>query len=499
MQRIEGQGTDSQQLARNVISWIVCAKRPLTTLELQHALAVVIGETELDHENFTPINEMVSVCAGLVTVDERSGIIRLVHYTTQEYFHKAQEHRFPNAETDITKVCVSYLSLDAFESGPCHWFKELEGRLDQNALYDYSAKNWGHHARKATILCPEVIRFLNCKMKLEASTQALLRPFSWPKTKYLTRQMKHRMTGLHLAAYFGVEEAVNTLLSEEVATTSDDQALPGARLDLKDSFGRTPLSWAAQNGHEAVVKQLLEKGTDIDLKDGFGCTPLSLAADNGQEAVVKQLLEKGADLDSKNQFNRTPLLLAARNGYEAVVKHLLDKCADIDTKDKYNHTPLSWAAQNGHEAVVKQLLDKGADIDTKDQINQMPLLWAARNGHEAVVKQLLDKGADIDTKNRLNETPLSRAAENGHEAVVKQLLDKGADIDTKDLFNRTPLSWASENGHDAVVKQLLEKGADLGLGEQATVCLGRRGAFRSPGWCDSQDHVIEYFCIPTVL
>jgi hypothetical protein len=66
---------DSQQLVKNVISWIVCAKRLLTTLERQHALAVVISETELDQLNFTPDNEMVSVCAGLVTVDERSGII----------------------------------------------------------------------------------------------------------------------------------------------------------------------------------------------------------------------------------------------------------------------------------------------------------------------------------------------------------------------------------------------------------------------------------------
>lgn len=57
-----------------------CAKRPLTTLELQHALAVEVGESELDEENFPEIEDMVSVCAGLVTVDEECGIIRLVHY-----------------------------------------------------------------------------------------------------------------------------------------------------------------------------------------------------------------------------------------------------------------------------------------------------------------------------------------------------------------------------------------------------------------------------------
>jgi hypothetical protein len=34
MERIDGQVADSQELAKQVLSWITCAKRPLTTLEL---------------------------------------------------------------------------------------------------------------------------------------------------------------------------------------------------------------------------------------------------------------------------------------------------------------------------------------------------------------------------------------------------------------------------------------------------------------------------------
>ena len=51
--------------------------------------------------------------------------------------------------------------------------------------------------------------------------------------------------------------------------------LPEAlEVDLRDDDGRTPLSWAAGNGHEAVVKLLLEKGAELESQDGYGQTAI---------------------------------------------------------------------------------------------------------------------------------------------------------------------------------------------------------------------------------
>ncbi|RYP05212.1 hypothetical protein DL765_009909 [Monosporascus sp. GIB2] len=107
-------------------------------------------------------------------------------------------------------------------------------------------------------------------------------------------------------------------------------------------------------GLEEVVKAIVGK-YDLDVKDSYGRTPLLLAAGNGHGDVVQQLLEKGADIEAKDDYGRTPLIVAAWRGYRAIVQQLLEKGADIEAKNSFRGTPLSHAAENGHEAVVQLL------------------------------------------------------------------------------------------------------------------------------------------------
>ena len=150
MKRIEGQEEGFRVLAKKVLSWVTHAKRPLITTELQHALAVREGLAELDEDFIPEVEDLISVCAGLVTVNEQSQVIGWIHYTTQEYFERTWTDWFPDAETDIAKTCITYLSFDAFETGFCPTDEEFEARLRLNPLYDYAARNWGHHVRTAS-------------------------------------------------------------------------------------------------------------------------------------------------------------------------------------------------------------------------------------------------------------------------------------------------------------------------------------------------------------
>jgi hypothetical protein len=129
IERINGQIKDQEELTKQVLSWITYVKGQLTTTELQYMLRVKVSESELDEENFSQIKDIVSVCARLVIINKESGIIRLVHYITQEYFERTQRQWFPDAQINITIICVLYLSFNEFKSGICQNDEEFEQRL----------------------------------------------------------------------------------------------------------------------------------------------------------------------------------------------------------------------------------------------------------------------------------------------------------------------------------------------------------------------------------
>ncbi|KID85798.1 Pfs, NACHT and Ankyrin domain protein [Metarhizium guizhouense ARSEF 977] len=290
MKRIMSQTLAARELAKQVLSWLTFTKRPLITLELRYALVVEVGQYKLDEENLPQIENMVAVYAGLVVVDRQRKKVRLAHYTTQQYFKGEANQWFPDADFDIMRICVAYLLFSVFQGGPYQTDAAFANRLQSNPLYDYAANNWGHYARNASTLSPEVIQFLHSEMAVEALVQAL-RGFD-QYSPHAPRQM----TGLHLAAYFGISPAVDELVRQ------------GHKPSVKDKCNRTPLTYAAEQGHDSVVNLLLGIDTaDINSKDEDGSTPLSRAAANGHEACVKLLLERHADSNSKDENGQTSL------------------------------------------------------------------------------------------------------------------------------------------------------------------------------------------------
>jgi hypothetical protein len=129
--RIDSQLPEDRTLAKNALSWISYARRPLTVTELCHALAVEIEDDELNVDNIPDIDDIVSVCAGLVTVDEKSQIIRLVHYTTQEYTETARESWIPQAQYIIAATCITYLCFKPIPKRSCQERRRIRDQVQR--------------------------------------------------------------------------------------------------------------------------------------------------------------------------------------------------------------------------------------------------------------------------------------------------------------------------------------------------------------------------------
>ena len=95
--------------------------------------------------------------------------------------------------------------------------------------------------------------------------------------------------------------------------------------------GYTPLHWASNNGHFAVVEYLVQQGADIHRLANCGSLAVHRAAAMGHLNVVKLLVEAGVDYNKLNNNGWSPLYEAAHNGHLEVVQYLTT-LADADTK-----------------------------------------------------------------------------------------------------------------------------------------------------------------------
>lgn len=89
--------------------------------------------------------------------------------------------------------------------------------------------------------------------------------------------------------------------------------------------GKTSLHWAVISGDLKMVAYLIAKGARLDIKDDYGDTPLHKAALRQTDVldIVKYLLIKGADINALNRYGWTPLHSYSYYDNSLVVKYLI--------------------------------------------------------------------------------------------------------------------------------------------------------------------------------
>ncbi|GKT60620.1 ankyrin repeat protein [Colletotrichum tofieldiae] len=453
MIRIESQLEDQVALAKDALSWIICSVRPLSTEELQEALAVERGTTEIDEDNRPEIEDVVSVCAGLVIIDEESHVVRLVHYTTQEYFERTRHRWLPDADAFMAVSCITYLNYSNFSSGPCGRYEATAQRVQSNPLYDYAARNRGFHANSSPYLCREMIELFENHAKLHASFHlawAMDQLNKSPSCWYSTKRAQD-LSGLHLAAYFGIEKVLDHARGEITSTPETAQSY---LTNWKDGLG------------------LL----DINIQDDLGRTPLFYAVARGFEVFTKALLEfPSVDADKGDIYNRTPLAYASSLGYTNIVDRLISTGGvDVNLRDKAGRTPLHHAVRCGSDGVVEQLLIASKiEPDVQDINGQTALFFAVRFNRKHILKNLLQTGkVAVDSRDNLGFGPLHLVADrikDSKQLVMLEYLVEmgGADPTLEDNEGRTALLMAVDRGNADLEMYLRNKAND---DERLSVC-----------------------------
>ena len=246
-------------------------------------------------------------------------------------------------------------------------------------------------------------------------------------------------------------------------------------LDARDKYGRTALSWAAEEGNYPVVQLLLARMTNPMASDIHNRTPLWFAAHYGHESVVRLWLEAtdAIDLNHTSKDGETPLAVAAAAGHTGVMEALLG-CTGIavNAVDVYGRTPLICAFEGGDSCseAVSLLQANGAVMDTTlKSPSGRALLWEnAASGNALAVKLLLEAGClDVNVRDEDGDldTPLGCAAKGGHKGVVRLLLGvPDIDVNASNKDGVSPLLHATRLGHrgaDVVELLLGADGIDL--------------------------------------
>ena len=324
----------------------------------------------------------MSVCTGLVVYKEEYGYLTLVHYTLQEFLERKAAIYFPDAQVDIVRICLTYLSFNEFDDGPCLTDYDFVCRIQKRPLLRYTASNWAIHARgRPEDVCQELIlSFLYNDAKLHSSVQILymrhlMRTGSVGRDAQVrdsegnnqSRHFPHNVTPLWLASHYGLITTVRHLL------------INGANTKARTSTGDTALHQVVGSDHDEIVKLLLAGGADPSASDSFQNTPLHLAASPGSCSIASTRIVTIRPKDSEISLNNT----------EETMLSLLGSDADVNAVNNCGETALHWAVSYNRLSVVQLLLENGADVTIKSRTGLTALTTAIDYNFHGAVQVLL--------------------------------------------------------------------------------------------------------------
>jgi hypothetical protein len=182
-----------------------------------------------------------------------------------------------------------------------------------------------------------------------------------------------------IAAQKGDIPALATLLAQ------------GVDINTRNDKGETALRVACMNNDVPTARFLLDEGADVNMSDAEGKSPLSRAAGEGFNGLLKLLLAApGIDVDAQKLDGDTALRLAVVHNQLESVRLLLAAGANPNIQNGDGNTPLIRAAAQGYTEITKLLLEHGANPHIRNNDLSAAADLARNRGQRATYQLVTD-------------------------------------------------------------------------------------------------------------
>ncbi len=274
----------------------------------------------------------------------------------------------------------------------------------------------------------------------------------------------------------------------------------GAKPDLANEKGETPLTIASRKGYSQIVEALSEQSYEKG-------NALMIAVMENQLETAKSLLSKGTNPEVKDKNGDNLLMLSIQKKYEAMAELLISKGANVNNQNLREETPLSYAVHQGLTKIVTRLLNENASpadalavlqnqseketeylavttamyaIDNnRPEFTQLILKYypkvafALNDKKESVILYSLSKNAfeigkeflrnmQIDLNQSVNGKYLllEAVALNRKEWITEMMKRNDLNINVKNADNGNALHLAAKNGYTEIASALIAQNCD---------------------------------------
>lgn len=226
----------------------------------------------------------------------------------------------------------------------------------------------------------------------------------------------------------------------------------GARLDLYDENGETPVIYSARKNNFYFFKILFENGADVFQKDYFGLNAIQWMIINDNINFVNYITQlsnvnmfkwKMDDLAKINQLIKERAEFDVFQAIKSTNSLMLKKCYSNNPKilrviDSEDDSLLHLAAKSNNVSMLRFLVSQKISYHLHGSFfKATPLHYAVLNENVEAIN-LLAEIIDINASDSLGQTALHYSSKVKNIKVTKRLIDLGADVNSYDNNDVTP-------------------------------------------------------------